>query len=52
MEYLDVSIGVINTGKISETRKARKFTVESAADATGVPRNLGASYDLVSSRSL
>lgn len=52
MEYLDVSIGVINTRKISETRKARKFTVESAADTTSVPRNLGASYDLVSSWSL
>ena len=37
MKYLDVSVGVINTRKISETREAGKFTVKLAADIINVP---------------
>lgn len=49
MKYLDVSIGVI---KISETSKARKFTVKLVSDIISVPRNLGTFYHPVSSGSL
>jgi hypothetical protein len=37
MKYLDVSVGVINARKISETRK---LTVKSALDRLSMPRNL------------
>lgn len=49
MEYLDVSVGVINAGKISETREARKLTVKSDPDIISIPGNLGMCYNLVQS---
>lgn len=46
MKYLDVSVGVINVRKISETREARKVTVKSASDIS-VAKNFGTCYNLV-----
>lgn len=46
MKYLDVSVGVINVRKISETREARKITVKSASDIS-VAKNFGTCYNLV-----